>query len=49
MSSGAIHLIVPWGPDVEVSVQLKIEMDERPKSPKQAMPAALTKMLSCQK
>jgi len=46
MSSGAIHLKVPWGPRAEVCVQLKLAIDERPKSAKQAVPVAFTKMLS---
>ena len=49
MSSGAIHLTVPWGPGAEVSVQLKLAIDEQPKSPKRAVPVASIRMLSWQK
>jgi len=40
---------VPWGPGAEVSVQLKLAIDEQPKSPKRAVPVASIRMLSWQK
>jgi hypothetical protein len=45
-SSGAVHRIEQRGPCAEVSVQLKLAMDDRPKSVRQAQPELLTRMLA---
>lgn len=45
-SSGAIHLYVPPGPWAEDSVQLRLAMDDRPKSVRQAQPELLIRMLA---
>jgi len=49
MSSGAIHRGEPPGLCVEDSVQVRLAMDDRPKSVRQAQPEPLIRMLSLSK
>ena len=46
MSSGAVHLHEPPGPFAEDSVQLRLAMDDKPKSVRHAQPEPLIRMLA---
>jgi len=45
-SSGAVHRNEPQGPCAEDSVQLRLAVDDRPKSVRQAQPELLIRMLA---
>lgn len=49
MSSGAVHRYVPHGPCAEDSVQLRLAIDDRPKSVRQAQPESLIRMFALSK